>query len=69
MAAPRAKCWLIDDVPQGTSKAITFVAALRHAKMMTPIVFDGPMTSQMFLAYVEYCPRANTEVQRYRGDQ
>jgi len=46
---------VIDDVPQGTWKTITFVAALRHDKMVAPMVFDGPMTGQMFLAYVEQC--------------
>jgi hypothetical protein len=43
------------DVPQGTWKTITFVAALRHDKMVARMVFDGPMTGQMFLAYVEHC--------------
>jgi len=42
---------VIDDVPQGTWKTITFVAALRHDNMVAPMVFDGPMTGQMFLAY------------------
>ena len=46
---------VIDDVPQGTWKTITFVGALRHDKMVAPMVFDGPMTGQMFLAYVEHC--------------
>jgi transposase len=46
---------VIDDVPQGTWKTITFVAALRHKKMVAPMVFDGPMTGQMFVAYVEQC--------------
>jgi transposase len=46
---------VIDDVPQGTWKTITFVAALRHDKMVAPMVFDGPMTGEMFLAYVEHC--------------
>src|SRR6266849_4215841 len=44
---------VIDDVPQGTWKTITFVAALRHDKMVAPMVLDGPMTGEMFLAYVE----------------
>jgi len=46
---------VIGDVPQGTWKTITFVAALRHDKMVAPMVFDGPMTGEMFLAYVEHC--------------
>jgi transposase len=46
---------VIDDVPQGTWKTITFIAALRHGRMVATMVFDGPMTGQMFLAYVEHC--------------
>jgi transposase len=46
---------VIDDVPQGTWKTITFVAALRHDKMVAPMVLDGPMTGEMFLAYVKHC--------------
>jgi len=46
---------VIDNVPRGTWKTITFVVALRHDKMVAPMVFDGPMTGQMFLAYVEHC--------------
>lgn len=43
------------EVPQGTWKTITFVAALRCDKMVAPMVFDGAMTGEMFLAYVEQC--------------
>ena len=46
---------LIGRVPLGTWKTITFVAALRHNKMTAPMVVDGPMTGEMFLAYVEQC--------------
>jgi transposase len=46
---------VIDDVPQGTWKTITFVAALRHDKMVAPMVVDGLMTGEMFRAYVERC--------------
>ena len=43
---PRAACeW----------KTITFVAALRHNKMTAPMVVDGPLTGEMFLAYVKQC--------------
>jgi len=42
-------------VPLGEWKTITFVAALRHNKMTAPMVVDGPMTGEMFLAYVEQC--------------
>lgn len=46
---------VIGEAPQGTWKTITFVAALRHDKMVAPMVFDGPMTGEMFPAYVEHC--------------
>ena len=46
--------WLAT-VPLGEWKTITFVAALRHNKMTAPMVVDGPMTGEMFLAYVEQC--------------
>src|SRR5437867_8633337 len=34
---------LISHVPQGQWKTITFVAALRHTKMVAPMVIAGPM--------------------------
>jgi transposase len=34
-------------------QAITFVAALRHNKMITPMVVQGAMNAEMFLAYVK----------------
>ena len=46
---------LIGRVPLGEWQTITFVAALRHNKMTAPMVVDGPMTGEMFLAYVEQC--------------
>jgi transposase len=46
---------LVGRVPLGEWKTITFVAALRHNKMTAPMVVDGPMTGEMFLAYVEQC--------------
>jgi transposase len=46
---------VVDRVPQGTWKTITFVAALRHDKMVAPMMVDGPMTGEMFLAYIEQC--------------
>jgi transposase len=39
----------------GHWKTITFVAALRHNKMVAPMVIDGPMNGEVFLAYVEQC--------------
>ena len=34
---------------------VTFVAALRHDKMTAPMVVEGAMTGEMFLAYIEQC--------------
>ena len=31
------------------------MAALRHNKMVAPMVVEGAMTGEMFLAYVENC--------------
>ncbi len=33
-------------------ETITFVAALRHNKMVAPMVVEGAMTGEMFLAYI-----------------
>ena len=33
---------------------ITFVAALRHNKMMAPMVLDGPINGASFVAYIEH---------------
>jgi transposase len=44
---------LVGHVPLGEWKTITFVAALRHNKMVAPMVIDGAMTGEIFRAYVE----------------
>ena len=46
---------VIGTVPLGRWETITFVAALRHNKMIAPMVVEGAMTGEMFLAYVENC--------------
>jgi transposase len=46
---------LIGQVPLGEWKTITFVAALRHNKMTAPMVIEGAMNGETFLAYVEQC--------------
>jgi transposase len=46
---------LIGHVPQGEWKTITFVAALRHNKMVAPMVLDGPINGASFVAYIEQC--------------
>ena len=47
MARLRGRCRrgerLIGRVPQGHWKTVTFVAGLRHNKMVAPFVVDGPM--------------------------
>jgi len=52
--APRGER-VIGSVPLGTWETITFVAALRHNKMTAPMVIEGAMTGEMFLAYIEQC--------------
>jgi transposase len=44
---------LIGYVPQGHWKTITFVAGLRHNKMVAPFVVDGPMTRTTFVSYLK----------------
>src|SRR5207245_7771880 len=44
---------VIGTVPLGAWETITFVAALRHNKMIAPMVVEGAMTGEMFLACVE----------------
>ena len=46
---------LVDHVPQGHWKTITFVAALRRQGMRASQTIDGSMTGKKFLAYVERC--------------
>jgi transposase len=46
---------LIGHVPLGEWETVTFVAALRHNKMTAPMVVEGSMTGEMFLAYVKQC--------------
>jgi len=46
---------LIGHVPLGEWRTITFVAALRHNKMTAPMVIEGAMSGEIFLAYVEQC--------------
>ena len=52
--APRGER-VVGSVPLGTWETITFVAALRHNKMTAPMVLEGAMTGEMFLAYVVQC--------------
>jgi transposase len=43
---------VVDAVPHGHGKTITFVAALRAAGVFAPVVMDGAMTGDLFRAYV-----------------
>jgi hypothetical protein len=52
--APRGER-VTGSVPLGTWETITFVAALRHNQMTAPMVVEGAMNGEMFLAYVEQC--------------
>jgi transposase len=40
-------------VPHGHWKTTTFVAGLRNSGMIAPMVLDGPINGELFLAYVE----------------
>jgi transposase len=46
---------LVDHVPFGQWKTMTFVSALRHDGMVAPMLINGPMDGELFLAYVEQC--------------
>jgi transposase len=55
--APRG-CRCVGSAPLGNWQTTTFVAALRHHRLTAPMVADGPMDGEMFLAWVEQflCP-------------
>ena len=44
---------LIDKTPWGHWKTTTFVGALRASGLTAPLVLDGPMNAETFLAYIE----------------
>jgi transposase len=44
---------LVSYAPRGHWKMTTYVAALRCDRVTAPLVLDGPMNSQAFLAYIE----------------
>jgi hypothetical protein len=41
---------LVQKVPHGNWKTVTFIAALRHDRVTAPFVLQGPMTGEMFKA-------------------
>jgi transposase len=44
---------LVDAAPHGHWRTTTFVAGLRATGIIAPLVLDGPMTGDIFRAYVE----------------
>ena len=66
MARLRGRCRrgqrLIGKVPHGRWQTTTFLAALRLDGMTAPMVLDGPIDGEWFLAYVEQvlCPTLRT---------
>ena len=50
--APRGQR-LIGRVPWGHWKTTTFIAGLRHDRVVAPLVLDGAMNGPAFRAYVE----------------
>jgi transposase len=46
---------LIGHAPLGDWKTVTFVAGLRHNKMVAPMVVEGAMNGDIFRAYIEQC--------------
>lgn len=44
---------LIDKVPHGHWKTLTFIAGLKHDGIVAPCVIDGPINGESFTAWVE----------------
>jgi transposase len=44
---------LLAKVPHGHWQTLTFLAALRHDRIDAPLVLDGPVNGESFLAWVE----------------
>jgi transposase len=44
---------LIGREPHGHWKTVSFVAGLRHDRMVAPLVLDGAMNGEVFRAYIE----------------
>jgi transposase len=55
--APKG-CRCIDSTPLGDWQTTTFIAGLRHRRLTAPLVIDGPMDGELFLAWVNQflCP-------------
>ncbi len=65
--APRGRR-LLAQAPFGHWKTTTFVAALRRDGLGAPMVLDGPMTGDAFLAYVEQVLISDHQSRRHRDD-
>jgi transposase len=50
--APKG-CRCVGSAPLGAWQSTTFVAGLRHRQLTAPMVVDGPMDGELFLAWVE----------------
>jgi len=46
---------LIGHVPLGHWETVTFVAGLRHSGIVAPMLINGAMNGEIFLAYLEQC--------------
>jgi transposase len=46
---------LVEAAPHGHWRTTTFIAGLRSTGLVAPLVLDGPMTGEAFLAYVGQC--------------
>ena len=59
--APKG-CRCVGSAPLGDWQTTTFVAGLRHHRLTAPMVVDGPMDGELFLAWVEQflCPTLET---------
>ena len=44
---------LVAKIPHGHWRTMTFLAALRHDRITAPLVLDGPINGEAFVAYVE----------------
>ena len=55
--APKG-CRCVDSAPLGDWQTTSFVAALRRHELTAPMVVDGPMDGELFLAWIEQflCP-------------
>ena len=44
---------LVDKTPHGHRKTTTFIAALRNNRITAPLVIDGAMNGEIFIAYIQ----------------